>query len=181
MKEKVSLIIQVIFMFLTQLFFLLMCLIQKEEVLDILLILLLTSTVLTVLIALINVIFGVVIIFRGRSAPFKFTIVIKSILIPWYIINFVIWALLIIGSLNPFLMMAIPLFLFISVCFTYICMISTSTLNISYIFNQVFFKRNIKINGGIIISTVFQFIFCLDIVGSIMLPILVKKQLSTNL
>lgn len=181
MKGKVSLIIQVIFMFLTQLFFLLMCLIQKEEVLDALLILFLTSTVLTVLVALINVIFGVVNIFRGRSVPFKFTIVIKSILIPWYIINFVIWALLIIGSLNPFLMMAIPLFLFISVCFTYICMISTSTLNISYIFNQVFFKRNIKINSGIIISTVFQFIFCLDIVGSIMLPILVKKQLSTNL
>ena len=181
MKEKVFLIIQVIFMFLTQLFFLLMCLIQKEEVLDLLLILFLISTVLTLLVAFLNIVFGIINIFKGRTKPFIFSMVIKSILIPWYIINFVIWALLIIGSLNPFLMMAIPLFLFISVCFTYICMISTSTLNISYIFNQFFFKRNIKINSGIIISTVFQFIFCLDIVGSIMLPILVKKQLSTNL
>ena len=65
MKEKVFLIIQVIFMFLTQLFFLLMCLIQKEEVLDVLLILFLISTVLTVLVALINIVFGIINIFKG--------------------------------------------------------------------------------------------------------------------
>lgn len=179
MKEKIFTIIQTISMYLLQIFFLLACLFEDKA--NVFVVMFFVFIFITMIMVLLNIISGIISIFKGRTNPFKFTIVIKSILVPWYIVNFVIWALLIIGSLNPFLMMAIPLFLFISVCFTYICMISTSTLNISYIFNQVFFKRNIRINGGIVVGTIFEFIFCLDIIGSVILPIMLKRQLLTNL
>ena len=163
-KEKLLLIIQIVLMYATQVSFFLVGI----SGIDIFLWILIIVGLLSLIIGLINVIFGVINIFRGQKNPLVMTLVCKIILIPWYIINFVIWALLVVGFMNPFLILGIPILLVIGISFTYMYMICTSSLNISYAFNLIKNKA-IKNKPLLIVSMIFHFILCLDVVGSIMI------------
>ena len=118
-------------------------------------------------ICLINFIFSIIGLFKGQANPNKTTMVCKLALVPWYVMNFVICAVIIGGFLNPFLMLAIPILLFIFIFFTYIFMLSTSLPDISYFFYGIFRKR-IQIKTSLIFSIIFLLVFCLDIVGGVM-------------
>ena len=119
--------------------------------------------------------------FRGnKSSPLKTTMIVKLCLIPWYVFNFLVCAVLVAGFMNPWLFLATPLLIFIEVASTYIFMLSTGAHSIIYIIKNMITK-NVKPNAKVIIALVFQLFFCLDIVGSIMLNVKGRKKPAENL
>ena len=139
-------------------------------------ILLLTGVILTIIAiiySLVNLIFGFVSAFYGKYNPILITTIIKVLLIPWYIFNF-IFGLCVIGVLaNPFLMIGIPIMLFLLVGSTYLLMISTSIYNISFMINKLI-KREIKVSPGKIILLVLLCFFISDVVSAIVMNCLYK-------
>jgi uncharacterized membrane protein len=124
---------------------------------------------------IVNTIFGIIEIFKDSVNPLKMTFIIKLIHIPWYCINFFIIFLLIAGMLNPFLMLGIPFVLIISWFLTYVYMVSSGIHSVAYIIHKMK-QREIKPNVLAIFALVFNFIFCLDLVGSIILYALYSKD-----
>ena len=99
----------------------------------------------------------------------------KIIAIPWFIANFVYVVLISMAMLNPFLLLAIPVWIAISVVFTFVNMFTSSFVNFAYVMNS-FKNKRLKPNGLLITGLVFQFIFCLDFLGAIFIYIQNKKQ-----
>ena len=93
---------------------------------------------------------------------------VKIALIPWYIASYFLWMAQILGTLNPFLLPVFPLIVTISVVVTYVSMLSTTLINVGYVFAKKK-KKELKMNKNIIVSIVFHFIECLDFVGAIIL------------
>ena len=75
---------------------------------------------------------------------------------------------LLIGFLNPWLMIFAPVVLCILIFNTYLFMISTSIFDIVYAIRKVV-KKELKIKTSLVFTIIFLFSFCLDVVGSIML------------
>ena len=96
------------------------------------------------------------------------TVVVKVLMIPFFVVNFLLWFLAIGGMFNPFLMVGIPVVAFIGICLTYGYMLTTSLPDIVY--TMIFCIRNQrKPSRLMVIGVIFEFIFMLDLVGSIML------------
>ncbi len=96
------------------------------------------------------------------------TVVVKVLMIPFFGVNFLLWLLVIAGMLNPFLMLVIPGAAFIGICLTYGYMLTTSLPDIVY--TIIFCIRNKrKPSRLMVIGVIFEFIFMLDLIGSIML------------
>lgn len=107
----------------------------------------------------------------------KFVMIYKIVAIPWFVANYVLCVLMMAAFLNPFLMLAIPFVIAILSSSTYLCMISTSMMDVGYEISA-FRRRIIKPNAFIIISMVLGFIFCLDLLGAIFIYTQNKKQLN---
>ena len=103
----------------------------------------------------------------------------KIIAVPWFIANFVFAFLISAAMLNPFLFLAIPVWIVISVVFTFVNMFSSSIVNLAYVINS-FINKRLKPSGLLITGLVFQFIFCLDFLGAIFIFIDNKKQKNTD-
>lgn len=116
---------------------------------------------------------------KKSSGLSKHLMINKFALIPFFVMNFVCWGCGIIACLNPFLIIAIPLLMCLSVCFTYVIMFSTSLPLIAYTIRNTIAKR-ISL-GACIVGCVFMFIFCLDAIGAIIITIseakIAKKSL----
>lgn len=184
---KIMLILQLVLMYLAHLpFYILIVMVRipmTSEIVDKLFPgLLLGGIIATALIlplCLANAIVALIGLFRGTYNPCKTTMVVKLALIPWYIINFMICCFLVVGFLNPWLMLAAPIVLCILVGITYLLMLSTSIFDISYIINKLI-KREVKTKGIVITSMIFLFMFCLDILGSILLHFNTKNKNLSN-
>lgn len=108
---------------------------------------------------------------RKESFDFKLIIKFKFIQIPFFIINYVLWLLFALAMLNPVmigLLQVIP----IGIAFTYIVMLTTS-LPLIFYFNELR-KKNIVSASHMIVHTIFQLIFVVDIIDCIYL--LVKNK-----
>lgn len=95
----------------------------------------------------------------------KITMISKLVLVPYFIINFIICTLLIIGFafvltiFSTFIL--IPLFVFI----TFMTMLVTSSYNISYLINKL---KNKEINFiTFILHFIFQLVFICDVIDTI--------------
>lgn len=136
--------------------------------------------IITALLAVSILIPSIISIFKKNNEDMtKLTMIIKLISIPWYIANYVFWVLIITGSLNPFLFIAIPFIIAISVINTYIYMLSISMNNICVLISELK-NKNIKVKPLLIVGMVFQFIFCLDVLGAIFTYVEYKKQIVTS-
>lgn len=113
---------------------------------------------------------------RLAASPLKTAIIVKLCLIPWYVINFMICGLLVAGFLNPWLMLAVPILIGLEVFVTYVVMLLTGIHSITYTIKFLILHK-IKPTAPIVIALIFHLIFCLDIVGAIMLNIEHKKLL----
>ena len=122
-----------------------------------------------------SLIFALTVLGREISSPLKTTLVIKLCLIPWYILNCVISLLMVAGFLNPWLFMAVPLLIAFEVVITYVYMISTTIHSVIYTIKYLHTQK-IQPSTQIIVALVLHFIFCLDIIGAIMLNAEMKKQ-----
>lgn len=125
-------------------------------------------------ICIVNAIMSLVSMFKGSENPSKVTMIIKLALIPWYIMNFHLCTMLVLGFLNPWLFIAAPLVVFILVSSTYCYMLATSLPDIAFFFHKLI-KRETKIRAPFVVSIVFMFCFCLDIIGGIIFYINAKK------
>ena len=106
----------------------------------------------------------------------KMTIVIKVLMIPFFVINILLWCFGVLGELNPFLMIAIPITIFLGVILTYAYMFMTSWPDIMYmIFYIVKNRRRPKLL--MVLGIVLEFIFVLDLVGSILINKAYKDSL----
>ena len=124
---------------------------------------------------IVNGIMALISLFKDFESPIRIALKIKLILIPWYIMNFIICLLLSVGFLNPWLLIAWFFVVFIMICITYIMMLSTSLTAFSYTVRKLV-KGEYKKKGLIITGLVFLFFFFLDILGALLLVIKEKKD-----
>ena len=115
--------------------------------------------------------------FKSKTQDYtKFVMMYKLISIPWFIGNFIFCILLIAGMLNPFLLIAIPIVIIVMILSTYICMLSSSMINFSYLIVS-WRNKTIKPSGLVAIGVIFGFIFCLDALGAILIFLENKRHL----
>lgn len=128
-----------------------------------------------IFVSIAGAVISLVSVFKKPENPLKTSMIVKLALIPWYAINFFFCFCLFAGMLNPFLLLAIPVVMFIASCLTYINMAATSLPSLAYfISNSVRNKR--KPCGWEIASLIFHFVFCMDAIGAIILYVLDKKK-----
>ena len=171
MKNKIALMLEAIFMYLAQapyLVALILLLFTDSEIIGGFLLAGLIANLAILPFSFVALIFAVLGIFKEEKNPIKTTMVVKLILIPWYIINFILGVLLVTAMLNPFLYLGIPFVIFIMIFTTYIFMITTNLANYSYMIHKLI-RREWKISKLLIVSIIFSLIFCLDILGAILL------------
>lgn len=184
--NNIFLIVQCIAMYLFQLPFVLMLILARIPNIDLSIIsgLMLAGIVLGALIvpiSITNIILGFTAFIRKIKIPLKTTMVVKIILIPWYIVNFLVCFLLIAGFLNPWLFLAVPIILSLLIGITYIHLLATSITNICY-FIKYHIVNKIAPDGVTIVGIIFHFIFCLDFIGAIILEQKYKKlEIKVNL
>lgn len=183
MKVKTALILQTIGMYVMHLPLYAILILNKismdvelqEAITRGLFVAFLVLLILMIPICLTNVIVSLKSALKDKVNPSKPTMAIKLCLIPWYALNFFIGYVFVSILFNPFLMIAIPFVIAILVTSTYTLMLSTSLGNIAY-----FIRNGIKrhsVRPSTIVAVVFLFIFCLDVIGSI---ILYHKSKSRN-
>ena len=130
-------------------------------------------------ICVVNTVFSIVSIFKGEYNPSKVTMIIKLSLIPWFVFNFIFCMYVFAGMLNPWLFIAVPLMLFLSISFTYMFMVTTSLPNVGY-FIHCLSRKKMKIKPLLVFSIIMMFIFCLDAIGSIIFFIKTNKKESKS-
>ena len=100
--------------------------------------------------------------------PSKPTMVVKLALIPWYALNFVIGFVFVSIFFNPFMFIAIPVIIALLVMSTYFLMLSTSAGDIAF-YVKKYIKNKSELDAKTIFAVVLLFVFCLDVVGAIIL------------
>ena len=181
---NITLIIQAVLMYLMQLPLTIILILIRFPINDdilskavgVLFVIALVLSIVAFPICIVNAVFSIISIFKGEHNPSKVSMIVKFALIPWYILNFIICVCLLAGFLNPWLFLAVPIVACFLILFTYAYMISTGLPDVAYFINRLI-KKKLKVNFPIILSIVFLFIFCLDIVGGLLFFIQTKKQI----
>ncbi len=124
---------------------------------------------------LVNLVFGFLQISRPAEDVYKTVMIIKLVLVPFFIINFVLCVMVAACFVVvPFMAIAGIIFAVLFMLMTYAITMVTSVYNICYSLYRV---RTLK-HGffGMIVPFVFQFFFVLDCVGSILFYIKEKND-----
>ena len=124
----------------------------------------------------VNIVFAIIGLIRGQNSPLKITMAIKLVLIPWFLVNAYVCIILLAGLLNPWLVWSVPVFLVIMVGFAYIMMLPTSLYDFGYLLRNMISKK-MKKSKFMIFLMVCLFIFCLDVLASILIYAFEKKYL----
>lgn len=96
--------------------------------------------------------------FNHSASPLKMTMIIKLVLIPFYLINFFYWFLLLSGFANPWLYIAIPLVITLAVVVTFAYMLATSLFAISYLL-KLEKEKKIQLKEAFLSALFFSFSF----------------------
>ena len=124
-----------------------------------------SACVLVVALCILNIATAVKDYSRGHKyCPYAATMKAKLALIPFFIINFVIWALFWAGTFNMFLIWAAPVVWVISLFTTYVFMIGGGVQNISYLIRCFKDERNIKY----LVFAVLHFIYIDDVIAAVL-------------
>lgn len=164
-------ILMIIFLYLANISFFMNLFVVKmnnynENLLAFFLLLWLIFSLIALILGYINLI--VRLVKRNDKNVFKRNMILKIILIPWYVGNFYVWVIYFAAFLNPWLFIAAPLITIIGIVYTYIIMILSGINNLVFIVKSAY-KKKIKYSAKIVVGIIFQFFFILDIVGSILL------------
>lgn len=167
--NKIMLIIMVSFMYLTQIPFLIanfLILTTTDDIVGYFVLAGIILLIITLHIAVFNLIFGIILFFKKRYNPTKLIMILKLVLIPWFGINFYIGLIVFAGTLNPWLFLLAPVVVFLMVVMTYVFMFSLSIYDIAFLINRMV-KREIPNNGLNITTIIMLHMFMLDVVFSI--------------
>ena len=178
-KSKIILIIQAVVMYLIQIPFYICLILAKIpninfEICGVLILIGFLFNLILIPVCIVAAAFAIINLTADSQNPTWVTFIIKLVLIPWYGLNFLVCILLVAGFLNPWLMLGIPILIAIEVLITYIYMLCSSLQAVSYAIRQIMCKR-LPLTPTLIVGIVFSFIFVLDIVGSYLLHIELKK------
>ena len=132
--------------------------------------------ILAVLLCFCNVLSAVLGVFKNLPAPYKTTAAVKIALIPFYVLNFFIWAILIIGTLNPFFLGLAIVFLIVSFLSTYVFMLATGVHNIAHLLKRAWKEKDVKE----VLWAVAHFIYFADVVAAILLWRREKRAASSD-
>ena len=117
-----------------------------------------------VICALVSFILGIVAGVKNTKPMTKITFILKLVMIPFFIINLVMWLCLLAGLMNPFTFMGIPFAIALGACLTYFYMIATGLPDI--MFAIIWHIKNKKKPKIIMVAGILLcFIFVLDVVG----------------
>ena len=130
-------------------------------------------------VCIVSIALGCIHFAHTKASPLKTAMIVKLCLIPWYVLSFLISVMLVVGFLNPWLMLAIPLLIVCEVAVTYFFMLSTSIHSIAYTVRYLVTNK-LKPNAATIVALVFHLLFCLDVVGAIMLNVEHEKRIASN-
>lgn len=121
--------------------------------------------VLVVALCILNIATAVKDYLKGQKyCPYATTAKAKLTLIPFFIINFVIWALFWLGTFNIFLIWAAPAVWAISLFTTYVFMLGGGAQNISYFFRRFKEERNVKH----LVFAVLHFVYIADVIAAVL-------------
>ena len=123
-----------------------------------------------------NIVLSVMSVFKGKNDPSETVMKVKLALIPWYVINFAIGAVIVAIFFNPFMMIGIPVVIAALMGMAYFCMLATSLPDVAQYLRKVRKDKTEKLIGARVLPVVFLFIFCLDVVGSVILYRRNKKE-----
>ena len=122
-----------------------------------------------------SVIFSIVSIRKGDNKnPSLLMLILKCALMPWFVINFIICGVLVLGTLNPFLILAMPIIVCILVFCTYLCMVTTSLPDVAYFIGKLR-NKEARMMPQYVLPIVFMFIFCMDAIGALIFFITSRK------
>ena len=119
-------------------------------------------------------------ILKSETDPSKTVMGVKLALIPWYIMNFVMCLAIVGAFFNPFLMIGIPVAIAFFAGTTYFCMLATSLPDVGFYLRRIVIKKDEKITASRVLTVILLFIFCLDVIGSILFRLQNKKKLHSN-
>lgn len=119
-------------------------------------------------------VFAIIGAIKNENPHTMVTIVVKSMMIPFFCINLLAWVMLVGGLMNPFLLLTIPAVICIGVCMTYVFMLTTSLPEIIYMIIFMI-KQKKKPKLFMVIGIVCLFFFVLDIPGSVFIHREYKK------
>ena len=118
-------------------------------------------------VCILNAVVSVKSAIKGED-PTKVTVTAKLALIPWYIVNLAVCFVFASIFFNPFMMLAIPLVIAFCVFVTYVLMLTTSLGDITF-FVKKKLQKDPSVRTATVVGVVCLFIFCLDVIGAIML------------
>ncbi len=126
------------------------------------------------LFGIIGLILAIVAGVRQEAPATVFSMVLKFMMIPFFILNFLFWVFLFLGTLNPFLIVATPFVVLIGGFLTYLVVLMTSLPDV------IFTLIELRLYKGcpkklFVLGIVFSFFFVLDVVGAVILHIAYKK------
>ena len=133
------------------------------------------TSLLAIVFGLIGLILAIVAGVRNEAPATRYSMVLKFVMIPFFIINFLLWAFIFLGTLNPFLIVASPFVILIGGFLTYLVVLMTSLPDV--IFTLIVLNKSYKgcprkqFIWGIILS----FFFVTDVIGAILLHVVFKK------
>ena len=104
------------------------------------------------------------------------SILIKVLLMPFFILNICLWCMTVLGMLNPFLMFGIPLIICIGCVLTYAYMFMTSWPEIIYMIIYTI-KNKRRPKPAMVWGIILEFFFVVDIIGCILIHRAYKKSL----
>ena len=161
----------VVFIYLMQISFIVMFSLPEEIIYSMNSVLLFLPAIIfgtvAAVLGLVNLVFGFLQISRPAEDVYKTIMIIKLVLIPFFIINFVLCVMLAVCFVViPFMALGGIVLAVLFMLMTYAITMVTSVYNICYSLYRV---RTLK-HGffGMIVPFVFQFFFVLDCVGSIL-------------
>ncbi len=133
------------------------------------------TILLAIVFGLIGLILAIVAGVRNEAPATGYSMVLKFVMIPFFIINFLLWAFILLGTLNPFLIVASPFVIVIGGFLTYLVVLMTSLPDV--VFTLIVLNKSYKgcsrkqFIWGIILS----FFFVTDVIGAILLHVAFKK------
>ncbi|MGI6735594.1 MAG: DUF6652 family protein [Bacilli bacterium] len=127
--------------------------------------------------ALVTFAFGVIVVTKSLTGAAEErvseTMIIKLMLIPYYIINFIIGVMLAMGALINIMVFPIIMVVIITIfTFTYFMVVVTSMPNARYLVKKVWKEPD----GMLVFHIVLHFLFITDVISSVVLYEQTKKR-----
>ena len=128
---------------------------------------------------IVNIVLSIVSLAKGEVDLSKTVMVVKLVLIPWYILNFAMGFILVGVMFNPFMMIGIPVVVTLLMSNAYFCLLGTSLPDVALYIRNARLKKGKKKNGALVLVVFLLFIFCLDVVAGIILYLQNKNEALT--